>query len=146
MKRIGLVWVCLVACGPNVGTDDDGADAGGSAESSGAATTSATSSMTTETVTSAGTTAGTTATTVTTSSATQSSGESGDTTTAGSTTGSGPECTDASDCELFSTCCDCEALPVGDVGVDNCPGIDCEIGACAMWGITEVQCRAGSCT
>jgi hypothetical protein len=145
MKRVCLACWCLFGCGPAVGTDDGGADASESAGSSGGSTSSETSpatAPTTQTVTSAGTTASTSPVTTATASTT------GETTTAtaGSTTGSVElECIDASDCWLFSTCCDCEALHVEARGVDSCPEVDCAGDWCSFNGVEQVECRYGRC-
>jgi hypothetical protein len=57
----------------------------------------------------------------------------------------GPECTTAADCKLFSDCCTCAALPVGDT-VASCPAI-CKQNQCEALHLppAAVACVAGRC-
>jgi hypothetical protein len=57
-----------------------------------------------------------------------------------------PECTDASQCTLFSDCCSCIALAPGET-VEPCPAL-CFVDKCTELGIDPMktpECQAGQC-
>ncbi len=57
-----------------------------------------------------------------------------------------PECTDASQCTLFSDCCSCVALAPGET-VEPCPAL-CFVDKCTELGIDPSkapECQAGQC-
>ena len=60
-------------------------------------------------------------------------------------TAPGPECVTASDCKLFSDCCTCDAIPVGDT-IPSCPAI-CKQNQCEALHLPPgaVDCVAGRC-
>ena len=64
----------------------------------------------------------------------------------GGSSGGHPECVTASDCQLFSDCCNCVPIPVGTTMV-SCM-IACIQSSCAARGIqaSDVACIAGRCT
>ena len=57
----------------------------------------------------------------------------------------GPECMTAADCKLFTDCCTCDAVPVGDT-VPSCPAI-CTKTDCQARQLPQgaVACVAGRC-
>ncbi len=67
---------------------------------------------------------------------------------AGATSGGGaaPQCTDASQCKLFSDCCSCEAIGPNEFTPAMCPD-PCGQKTCEALGITagSVKCIAGQC-
>jgi len=64
----------------------------------------------------------------------------------GGSSGGHPECVTASDCQLFSDCCNCVPIPVGTSMV-SCM-IACIQSSCAQRGLaaSDVACIAGRCT
>ncbi len=64
----------------------------------------------------------------------------------GGSSGGHPECVTASDCQLFSDCCNCVPIPVGTSMV-SCM-IACFQSSCAQRGLaaSDVACIAGRCT
>ncbi len=58
----------------------------------------------------------------------------------------GGQCTEATQCKLFSDCCTCAAIGVGDPDPPSCFA-ECVQDACSALGVTaaNVGCAAGSC-
>jgi len=66
----------------------------------------------------------------------------------GGSSGGHPECVTASDCQLFSDCCNCVPIPKGSTSTPSCTIAGCFASACASRQIqaSEVACVAGRCT